>query len=154
MTQAAAPTFAASPHGDVVDCGKLAAACIAAVEVPEDLAKLDKPALEQLVITLTNRLEVAKRVLLQKESAKAEPEVKPLRHVDSFAINQERLPHKTKPEAVVPLQHVNSMDINRQRLPEEPSFFGMLEGTNLYATIAVIAAVTLASAFIVSRRHR
>lgn len=160
-----APTFAASAEGELIDCGKVAAACLEVTAVPEDVGALDAAALEQIITSLTQQLQVAKRVLqeklqtkaeseVEKLETKAEPEANTLRHNDSFAINKDRLVQPAAPAAEVPLKHVNSMEINRQRLPEEPSLLGKAEGQRLYAAIAVGAAAALAIAFVIGRRSR
>ncbi|KAG8470609.1 hypothetical protein KFE25_009030 [Diacronema lutheri] len=137
--------FASSASGEVVNCEKVAAACLAASAIPDDFTGLDADALEQVIGTLTRQLQVAQRVLQAKQGAKAEAEPEPMRHNDSFAINQERLPLKSKVQAEPAFKHVNSMEINRQR---------MAEGQGRYAAIAMGAAVALAAAFFIGRRSR
>jgi hypothetical protein len=143
--------LAVSTDCDVLDCDKIAAAAVAAVAVPEDISGLDAAALVQLIAGLTLQLEVAKRVLAEKQDGR--PTEKTLSHVDSFAINQERLSRQSSsPPASVPLTHINSLEITRRHLGVSP--FAKLEGHRLHARIAGGSAVLLGAVFLLRRRSR
>jgi hypothetical protein len=144
-----ATSFAVTAAGSALDCGKIAAEAAAAVAIPEDISGLEASALERLIATLTLKLDIAKRVLSEKSV-----EVKQLRHVDSYAINKERLAEHAPKEELPALRHINSMELNRSRLPEpSPLPFG-IERDQLPTIVAVGAAVLLGAAFVLSRRNR
>jgi hypothetical protein len=158
MSSSAIDVIAVTCEGDAINCEKVADAASA---IPDDLAGLDEPALEALVVRITHRLHLAKRVMQEKLDAKVpepdvivpEPDVivKPLSHIDSFAINKERLSNGKPIEAEPPLKkHVEPTVFAPARLAEEaPS--SNREGPTLPALIAVGVAVAV---FLLARRRK
>lgn len=142
-------TFAVTATGAALDCDKIAAEVAAAMAIPEDMSGLDASALERLIATLTFKLDIAKRVLSEKSS-----DIKPLRHVDSYAITKERLSEHAPKEEPKALRHNNSMELNRSRLPEQPPLPFGIERDQLPMIAALGAAVLLGAAFVLSRRGR